>query len=267
MPRYKLTLEYEGTRYKGWQLQKNARTVQGTLMDVCKNVFQTDTFELQGAGRTDAGVHALGQVAHIDIKTVNLPPQTLLTRLNDQLPHDINILTIEKADARFHARHHAVARSYVYHLATRRTALAKQFVWWVKDTLDLAAMQAAATSLQGFHNFASFTDDLPEDKSTMVELIECSVQEKGGLIEVRVVGSHFLWKMVRRMVGVLVEIGRGNMQIEQAADFLQTYSRDPAKLTAPPSGLFLDKIYYDKAALETGIPDGKSADLRMAFYF
>lgn len=268
MPRYKLTLEYEGTRYKGWQLQKNARTVQGTIMDVCKNVFQTDDFELQGAGRTDAGVHALGQVAHLDIKTVNLPLQTLLMRLNDQLPHDINILAVEKADARFHARHHAEARSYVYHLSTRRTALAKQYVWWVKDALDLAAMQQAATSMQGFHNFASFTDDMPEDKSTMVELIECSVQPNGGLIDVRVVGSHFLWKMVRRMVGVLVEIGRGNLPVEKAADFLQTYSRDPAKLTAPPSGLFLDKVYYDKAELESGaLPKGKTANLGMTFNF
>lgn len=260
MPRYKLTLEYEGTRYKGWQLQKNARTVQGTLMEVCRNVFQTDNFELQGAGRTDAGVHALAQVAHLDIKTVNLPLQTLLLRLNDQLPHDINILSAEKADPRFHARHHAEARSYIYHIATRRTALAKQYVWWVKDTLDLSAMQQAATSMKGFHNFASYTDDLPEDKSTLVELIDFSVQPNGGLIEVRVVGSHFLWKMVRRMVGVLVEIGRGGMPIEQAADFLNTYSREPAKFTAPPSGLFLERIYYDKKELENlGVPGKGSA--------
>ena len=101
----------------------------------------------------------------------------------------------------------------------------------------------------------------------MVELIECSVQVNGGLIDVRVVGSHFLWKMVRRMVGVLVEIGRGNLPVEKAADFLQTYSRDPAKLTAPPSGLFLDKVYYDKAELENVAPKGKAGNLGMVFNF
>jgi len=266
MPRYKLTLEYEGTRYKGWQLQKNVRTVQGAIMDVCRNVLQTETFELQGAGRTDAGVHALGQVAHLDLKEASLTPETLLARLNDQLPHDINILSLEEADARFHARHHAVARSYVYHLSTRRTALAKPYVWWVKNVLDVVAMQQAAASLQGFHNFASFTEDSPEDKSTTVELLECSVQAHGALLDVHVVGSHFLWKMVRRMVGVLVEIGRGNMPVEQAADFLKTYSRAPAKLTAPSSGLFLDKIYYDKKELGSARKEAEAAQ-NMLFRF
>ena len=169
MPRFKLRVEYAGTRYSGWQIQKNARTVQGALGEAVIEATGERTFELYGAGRTDAGVHALNQVAHLDVRTT-LPPESLRRRLNDALPSDINVLAVDKAPHRFHARHDAVSRAYVYQIAQRRTAFAKPFVWWVKEPLDVTAMQAAAALFAGRRDFHGFTDDDPEEKSTLVDI-------------------------------------------------------------------------------------------------
>src|SRR5205085_10912781 len=144
--RFKLTIEYAGTRYSGWQIQKNARTVQGEIDRAVRSVSGRKDFELYGSGRTDAGVHALAQVAHLDVVTT-LPAESLRRRLNDELPADINILAAEPVPHRFHARHDAVARRYLYQIARRRTAFAKPYVWWVKDPLDADVMRTAA---QGF---------------------------------------------------------------------------------------------------------------------
>jgi tRNA pseudouridine38-40 synthase len=244
VPRFKLTIEYNGTRYSGWQTQKNARTVQGELNRAVRAVTGRDRFETYGSGRTDAGVHALAQVAHLDIAT-NLPPDTLRARLNDELPADINVLLVEKASHRFHARQQATARSYVYQIARRRTAFAKPYVWWVREPLDTAAMRATAAHLAGFHDFASFTDDEAEEKSTTVAIATVDVREEGDLVIVRIVGSHFLWKMVRRLVGVLVAVGRGELTVDDVLRFLAGPSEVPARLTAPASGLFLESVAYD----------------------
>ncbi len=245
MPRFKLTIEYAGTRYSGWQIQKNARTVQGELDRAVRTVTGRDRFELYGSGRTDAGVHALAQVAHLDIATT-LPPNTLLTRLNDELPADINLLGIEKASHKFHARHSAIARGYFYQVARRRTAFGKPFVWWVRDSIDLDAMQQAAAVCVGLHDFQSFTDDDPEEKSTKVMLDRLNVEPHGdGLVVVRIAGSHFIWKMVRRLVGVLVAVGRGDVTQEELRQFLRHKSDVPARLTAPASGLFLEWVRYE----------------------
>ena len=143
MPRFKLTIEYAGTRYSGWQIQKNARTIQGEIDAAVRTVTSRRDFELYGSGRTDAGVHALGQVAHLDVVTT-LPGEALRRRLNDELPADINILAAVQVPHRFHARHDAVARRYLYQIARRRTAFAKAYVWWVREELDLTAMRSLA---------------------------------------------------------------------------------------------------------------------------
>ena len=241
--RFKLTIEYAGTRYSGWQIQKNARTIQGELARVVQDVTGTAEFELYGSGRTDAGVHALAQVAHLDVHTT-LPPEPLRRRLNDGLPSDINVLQIEKVRHRFHARHDAVARSYVYHVARRRTAFAKPFVWWVKEELDVARMREAAARFVGMHDFQSFSDDDADEKSTDVLVETFEIYEDGDLILVHIEGSHFLWKMVRRLVGVLVEVGKGGMSAAEAAALLSSDSGLPARLTAPAAGLFLERVYY-----------------------
>jgi tRNA pseudouridine38-40 synthase len=243
MPRFKLRVEYAGTRYSGWQIQKNARTVQGTLGDAVVEATGERTFELYGAGRTDAGVHALNQVAHLDVRTT-LPPESLRRRLNEALPTDINVLAVDKAPHRFHARHDALSRAYVYQIARRRTAFAKPFVWWVKEPLNVTAMQAAAAMFAGRHDFQGFTDDDPEEKSTLVDIAAVAVTPHGDAIHIVVEGSHFLWKMVRRIVGVLVEIGRGEMTPAAVPQLMKTPSGIPAKLTAPASGLFLARVTY-----------------------
>lgn len=241
--RYKLTIEYDGTRYAGWQLQKNEKSIQGELIRVAMDIFRTENIEVYGAGRTDSGVHARGQVAHLDVPT-RVPNDVLRQKMNDLLPMDINILTIEQVDPRFHARHHAAQRHYIYEISKRRDAFAKKYVWWVKDRLDVEKMRAAARFFVGFHDFASFGDEKPGEKSTLVELSKCAIRETEDRIFIEISGSHFLWKMVRRMVGVLVEIGRGNLPPTAVEDLLKKYSREPAKLTAPPSGLFLERVDY-----------------------
>ena len=243
MPRFKVCLEYAGTRYSGWQIQKNARTVQGELTRVVRDVTRQKAFELYGSGRTDAGVHALEQVAHLDVAT-SLPAESLKRRLNDALPTDIHILDLAPVHRRFHARHDAIARSYLYQISRRRTAFAKALVWWIKDDLDLARVRQAADQFTGMKDFRSFTDEDPDDTSTLVAIERAEVAEDGDLVLIRIEGSHFLWKMVRRMVGVMAEIGKGAATVEDAARFLREASDIPARLTAPASGLFLERVYY-----------------------
>src|SRR5919206_4444849 len=147
--RFRLTIEYAGTRYSGWQIQKNARTVQGEIERAVREATGEREFELYGSGRTDAGVHAMAQVAHLDLQTT-AAPEMLRRRINDALPSDINILRADKVRHKFHARHDAKARSYIYNVSRRRTAFAKPFVWWVKDDLHVERMRAAAARFVGF---------------------------------------------------------------------------------------------------------------------
>ncbi len=255
MPRFKLLIEYAGTRYSGWQIQKNARTVQGEIDRAVREVTKRGEFELYGSGRTDAGVHALAQVAHLELYTT-LPPESLRRRLNDELPADIHIREIAKAPHRFHARHDAIARTYLYQVSRRRTAFGKPFVWWVRDPLDAGRMREAAASFVGMKDFASFTDDDPRDKSTLVLVDAIDIVEHGALILVRVQGSHFLWKMVRRIVGVLAAVGRGELRLPEARALLRAPADEPApakagrlptpaELTAPAAGLFLESVRYE----------------------
>jgi tRNA pseudouridine38-40 synthase len=260
VPRFKLTIEYAGTRYSGWQIQKNARTVQGEIDRAVRSVTGRKDFELYGAGRTDAGVHAVAQVAHLDVSTT-LPPDTLTRRINEELPADINVLGAVIVRHRFHARYDAVSRAYLYQISRRRTAFAKAYVWWVKEPIDVGRMRDAAQALVGRRDFRSFAAAGPErdeeedgepgrsERSTLVLVQRLEIVEEGDLVLVGIEGSHFLWKMVRRIVGVLVEIGRGSLAPESTAQFLAAPSNAPARLTAPPSGLFLHHVTYENEKL------------------
>lgn len=239
-----MTLEYDGSRYSGWQLQKKDRSIQGELLEAAAKVFGNQPIEVYGAGRTDAGVHARGQVAHLEVAETRLTPDQIRMGLNDVLSHDINILRVEKAHPKFHARHDARSRSYTYQISKRRDAFGKKYVWWVRDVLNVRAMRDAAARLEGFHDFRSFGATEKEGQSTLVDLDQVEIREEADRIYIHITGSHFLWKMVRRMVGVLVEVGRGNMNGQDVETFLKTNSREPAKYTAPPSGLFLERIEY-----------------------
>lgn len=242
MPRYKLLMEFEGTRYSGWQVQQGAKTVQGSLISAAREAFGS-VGEVVGSGRTDAGVHALGQVAHIDLPG-SIGINKLIYGLNDNLPADINILAAAPAEGRFHARHDATGRSYIYQISQRRTAFGKPFVWWVKDLLNLGDMRRASLAAKGMHDYGSFTDMDPSEGSLKVMVESLEIAEIGDLIVIRIRASHFLRKMVRRIVGTLVEIGRGNLPTHLFSDALESPSQGSMNYTAPPSGLFLDQVIY-----------------------
>ncbi len=241
--RFKLFIEYEGTRYSGWQKQENAKTIQGSILKAAQEVFGDAFIDIQGSGRTDSGVHALCQVAHFDVKTV-LAPEIIRMKLNDALPHDITILEVEKTNKEFHARHDATSRSYIYQISRRRTAFGKNFVWWIKDELDFKKMESASKLFLGMNNYSSFSDDDPTEKSTKVLIDDIQIKEDGDLILIRIIGSHFIWKMVRRIVGILAEVGRGRKTDKDILFYLSSKTNEPAKFTAPPSGLFLEKVTY-----------------------
>jgi tRNA pseudouridine38-40 synthase len=243
--RYRVDLEYLGTRYSGWQFQTNARTVAGEIMEAIHRATGQRVIEVYGSGRTDAGVHALHQVAHIDLAK-RVDPDELLRTVNDELPGDINLLKVELAPEGFHARHSATARTYIYRISRRRSAFDKPVVWWVRDPLDLAAMIRAAKSLCGLHDFSAFAQADPSkpDESTKVKVESVDVFEEGPNIFIRIQGSHFLWKMVRRIVGVLAEVGRGKLSPEDVARIMQASGASVAEFTAPPSGLSLEKVTY-----------------------
>jgi tRNA pseudouridine38-40 synthase len=250
MQTFRLTIEYDGSRFSGWQDQINARTVQGELKQAVQELFRTDA-EVQGAGRTDAGVHAVGQVAHLKLrgKASALAAPQILSELNDKLPASIAILDVTEVPARFHARHDAKSRAYFYQISTRKAALSKRFVWWVKEPLDVARMQQAAGLIAGRHDFVAFraADPSKPGESTIVVVDSAEVSVDENLIVFRIEASHFIWKMVRRLTGTLVKIGKGEVSVEEFRELLSGKKNpklDIAAWTAPASGLFLEGVRY-----------------------
>lgn len=253
MKTWKLTLEYDGTKYSGWQEQNNARTVAGSLRGAIEDFLQTP-IELMGAGRTDAGVHALGQVAHVklrksDRRHPNYDPARLIAEWNDRLPSDISILDIEEAPVSFHARHSATARTYLYQITTRKTAFHKRHVWWIKEELNVDAMQKAAEKFAGRHDFVRFAQKDPSkpNDSTIVYVDHAEVTEDDHMIVFRIDASHFLWRMVRRLVGITVKVGLGQVtqaELEELLEGKGSPKLDIAAWTAPAAGLFLESVRY-----------------------
>lgn len=244
--RFKLVLEFEGSRYSGWQKQADARTIQGAILGAAATVFPGQLLDLQGCGRTDAGVHGLRYAAHLDAAT-DLDPAAITARLNELLPSDINILALEPADLRFHARHHCLGRSYLYQVSRRRTALCRRYVHWHPEPLAAASMAEAAQLLAGMHDFAAFTDRrVLKGKSSLVFVNKAELRATEELILFRIVGSHFLWKMVRNIVGALIEIGAGRLGGPDLEKLLAGRGELPAGLTASPAGLFFEAAFYDQ---------------------
>lgn len=248
---YKLTLEYDGSKFSGWQIQNNARTVQGELQRAADELFGAAT-DVQGAGRTDSGVHALGQVAHIKVRDARrkIAPGKLMADLNDALPSSIAVVECEFAPEKFHARHDAVSRAYFYQITTRKAALTKKYAWWIKQPLDVGAMQAAAALVVGRHNFVRFCAPDPSrpGEPTTVVVNSAEVGVDGHMVVFRVEASHFLWKMVRRLAGTLVKVGLGEITLDQFKSLLagkKDAKLDVASWTAPAAGLFLESVLYE----------------------
>lgn len=259
---WKLTIEYDGTKYSGWQEQRNARTVQGQIRKAAEEFFDGEV-ETQGAGRTDAGVHARAQVAHLRVRRTGEDqrrwpkPDDILQAINNRLPSDVCLFDVAEAPPNFHARHDAVARTYLYQISTRRTAFFKKFVWWVREPLDVPAMSRAARALIGRHNFVAFRaeDSTRPDESPIVVVEDAGIEVEGDLIVFRITASHFVWRMVRRVVGVLVKLGLGQIAESDFSRLLagETSSKlDVAAWTAPASGLFLESVIYPEARAAGG---------------
>jgi tRNA pseudouridine38-40 synthase len=242
----RLLIEYEGTRYAGWQVQKGQRTVMGEILAALKTALG-ESPKLFGAGRTDQGVHAEGQVANFLTRSP-LPAPGLALALNDVLPADINILEGRDVPLSFHARHDALSRRYRYQIAARRSAFFKRLIWWVRQPLDCDRMQEAARALLGRHDFTSFADRTAEIAEPRVQIFGAGLRKSDFLISFTIEADHFLPRMVRRVVGVLVQIGLGNLPPEAVGRFLAETVDDPAQWTAPPSGLFLERVRYPEDA-------------------
>lgn len=252
MKTWKLTLEYDGSKYSGWQEQKNAVTVAGQLRKAAEDFLGAEV-ELHGAGRTDAGVHARAQVAHLRVRSARRfpPPDEILRGINERLPTAVCLIDVAEAENSFHARNDATARTYVYQISKRRTAFFKKYVWWVREPLDVEAMSSAAQMLIGRHDFLCFRAPDPSrpDESTVVVVDDAGVDVEGDLILFHVTASHFLWRMVRRLVGVLVRVGTGEITANEFAKLLDGTADpklDVAAWTAPASGLFLERVEYGR---------------------
>ena len=254
----KITLSYDGTRYVGWQRQASGESVQGLLEEAVAR-FEGNAVTVHGAGRTDAGVHALGQVASMQV-TCDHPIETLARGLNAWLPSDIRVVKIENAAEDFHARFSARSKTYRYLLrnASPVSPFERAYVWHVPETLDVSAMQAAATVLVGTHDFSSFCsagsnvrDGVRTVSRSVIHYIDAdlvpyiSTREEHTLLAYEVSANGFLRHMVRAIVGTLVEIGEGRRSAASMAKLIAAASRAQAGATAPPQGLFLVGVDYD----------------------
>jgi tRNA pseudouridine38-40 synthase len=245
VPRYKLTIEYDGSPYCGWQIQDNAASVQGTLEAAVKAI-SGEQVRVHGAGRTDAGVHALAQVAHCDISKP-FPPGRLRDGLNAHLrPHPIGVLSADIVPDTFEARFSALRRHYLYRISNHRANLALDIgrVWRVPRALDAKAMHAAAQRLIGKHDFTTFRDTECQAKSPEKTLDQLDVVREGDAVLIRTSARSFLHSQVRSMVGSLVWVGEGRWSADDLAAALAARNRAACGPVAPPAGLYLVKVEY-----------------------
>ena len=241
----KLTVSYDGTRFVGWQRQAEGESIQGVLEEALAK-FEGSPVTVHGAGRTDAGVHALGQVASAGV-TFTHPVDTLRRALNGQLPADIRVLDVTEEAPDFHARFSARSKTYRYQLRAGGVGdpFSRAFAWQMHERLDVDAMREAAAALVGQHDFAAFQCAGTETSTTVRTISRSTIAAEGDLIHYEVAGDGFLRHMVRSIVGTLVEIGRGRRPASAMSKLLHGGARADAGATAPPHGLFLVRVDYD----------------------
>ncbi len=241
----KLTIQYDGTRYDGWQRQGNTdNTLQGRLEGVLSRMVGKPV-EIQGAGRTDAGVHARGQVASVHLPQ-GYTPQEIQNYLNRYLPEDVAVVDVVEVGERFHARLSATGKEYRYHIRMGSVpdVFARKYQYRVEEPLDLAAMERAAGYLTGKHDFRSFCGNRRFKKSTVREVFHIGVEVCGSDLTLVYRGDGFLYNMVRILTGTLLEVGLGQRTPESMVDILEAKERTAAGKTAPAQGLVLQEVYY-----------------------
>ena len=245
MRNIKLVVEYDGTDYKGWQIQTSEPTIQGVIEEKLGIILNRET-RITGSGRTDAGVHALNQVAHFLTRS-KIDPELLKKGLNSLLPPDIVVKELSEVDADFHARYSAKSRVYKYLIWNGNTLspFYRRFSWHLHNQLDIEKMREAAECLIGWHDFASFQGADSKDRTSEREIMRFAIRGRlKGWIITTVEASAFLRHMVRNIMGTLIEVGKGGMTVEEFRDILESKDRSKAGITAPPQGLFLKEVKY-----------------------
>ena len=245
MDYFRLTVEYDGTAYHGWQRQRTDRTIQGEI-EKALATMTGKSVSLAGSGRTDAGVHALGQTASFG-SDAGLGPDIYLKGLNSLLPDDILIRACESADPSFHARYNARSKMYQYRILNRDlpSVMLRQYIWHIRRPLNIEDMQKAATCFVGEHDFKAFEGTGSPRTSTVRHVIQAGIRRtQDGQILFDIEADGFLRYMVRNMVGTLVDVGRGRIQGDEVGGILLSKDRSRAGATAPARGLFLMKVNY-----------------------
>jgi tRNA pseudouridine38-40 synthase len=246
-------LEYDGTNFNGWQIQNHAPSIQSSLNEAVSAVAD-EAVGCVGAGRTDSGVHATGQVAHFDTHA-DREPRSWVLGINSNLPEDINVLWIRRVTDAFHARFSALGRTYRYRILNRRvrSALQRNRSWWVRAPLDCDAMRAAGQCLVGEHDFSSFRASACQSKSPVREIRRLEIRRAEDRITIECEANAFLHHMVRNIVGSLVRVGKGEADADWLASLLAAKDRRLADITAPATGLCLTRIQYPA---EFDVPTG-----------
>lgn len=259
MPRYKFTIEYDGGQYAGWQKQDDCTTVQGELLYAAQELTGQKEIAIQGAGRTDSGVHATAQVAHIDIKkdmnTYNVMQglnyhlfhrKNVAGKLEPYMQNRIAVTHVEKVDDEFHARFSATKRYYLYRIINRQARLGLDIgrAWQVSDDLDIDAMHKAAAHLVGHHDFSSFRDSLCQAKSPIKTMERLEIQIHGDDIYLHASARSFLHHQIRIITGTLVDVGKGRIKADDIPKILEAKKREAAGQTAPADGLYLTGVDY-----------------------
>ena len=242
---YKLRLQYDGTKLNGWQKQGNTdNTIQGKLEAILERMYG-EYVEVHGSGRTDAGVHALGQVANFHAPA-KFSTEEIQTTCNEYLPKDIRVLSVETVDERFHARLTAKAKTYEYRIDNGAVAdvFRRKYVMREENPLDLEAMRLAAEYLVGTHDFKTFCANKKMKKSTVRTIYSIRIEETDGMVSVRYHGNGFLYNMVRILTGTLIEVGRGMRKPEEIPKMIDARDRGAAGFTAPAQGLYLIEVEY-----------------------
>lgn len=245
MRNIKMIIQYDGTRYKGWQKQsENVNTVQGKLEDILGKMTGEDV-QLVGCGRTDAGVHALNYTANFHTNS-NMGADDMLKYLNDNLPDDIALLSVKNASERFHARYNILSKTYLYRINNSqiKNVFDRRYVHNIDEQLDLEKMRQCSGVLVGTHDFQSFTTLKSKTKSTVRTINYINIEEKDGIIEIEVNGNGFLWNMVRIILGTLIEAGKGKLGINDVENILNAKSRAEAGPMVPAKALFLKDVEY-----------------------